>query len=296
MNCPNCKAYNPSNANYCAQCGTALETPEDEARDRQERDPAQPGNQYRPFATPGELPATGQLTPRTLSQLITETFTIYRNSFVVFWRIALVAQIPLFIGNFIANENIVLSLSLATLFTGLLANGATTYAVTQYYLKRTATASTSYAAALNNSMSLLGAFVVFVVAMVPAALLSLILIGLPLLTFIILAWFFYVQAIMVEEKGAMAALSRSWELVRWSWQRVLGIGVVFLLILFSAGMAVSIPGALLGLANDTLGSLLITTGTVLVTPIGYVGAAVVYFDLRVRKEGYNLEMLSSEAE
>ena len=92
----------------------------------------------------------------------------------------------------------------------------------------------------------------------------------------------------------MAALGRSRGLVQGSWWRVFGIGIVFVVVLILATFIASIPGLILGMANDTLGGLLVTMGSVFVAPIGYVGATLVYFDLRVRKEGYNVETLASE--
>jgi len=127
-----------------------------------------------------------------------------------------------------------------------------------------------------------------------AVVLSLVLIGLPLLVYVLVVWFFYTQAIIIEGQGPVAALLRSWALVRGTWWRVFGIGIVFVLVLGIAGVFAAIPGLILFMANETLGNLLVSASTVLVAPIAYVGATLVYFDLRVRKEGYNVEMLRRE--
>lgn len=41
MNCPRCNAYNPSDARFCSQCGTALAASDEEARGSQEPKPGQ---------------------------------------------------------------------------------------------------------------------------------------------------------------------------------------------------------------------------------------------------------------
>ena len=294
MNCPNCKAYNPGSANYCSQCGATLTVPQGEVRGSQDQGSGQPESPYGPYLpTPAAEPAV-RLTPRSLGQLISETFAVYRRSFGVLWRIAVVGQVPLFVADFISNDALVASLFLASLFIGLLASAATTYAVSCQYLGWRITAGGCYVAALNNGISLLLNSLVFVAALFVGVILSLILIGIPLLVFVLVAGVFYVQAVMIEGKGPMAALWRSWELVRGSWWRVLGIGVAFVVVLVAATFIASVPGLILGLANDTAGNVLTTVGGILATPIGYIGATLVYFDLRVRKEGYTLEALSSE--
>ena len=294
MNCPNCKAYNPASANYCSQCGTALSAPDDETRGSQDHGSEQKESSHgrglpRPWASPLD-----ELLPGSVADLISRTFGIYQDSFGPLVLIALVGQIPLFLSAFTSSEALVASLGLAGLFTGLLANAASVYAVAQRYLGRTATAATCYQVALSNAITLLLAFIVFALAIGLAVVLSLVLIGLPLLVYVLVVWFFYTQAIIIEGQGPVAALVRSWALVRGTWWRVFGIGIVFVLVLGIAGVFAAIPGFILFMANETLGNLLVSVGTVLVAPIAYVGATLVYFDLRVRKEGYNVEMLRLE--
>ena len=294
MNCPSCHSYNSESARFCAQCGAALTPSPGEPTSSQEQPPYEPGSPYGPLVpTEGAQPAD-VLIPRDLRSLISETFLVYRNGFGVLWRIALLAQIPLFIAVFVSNEVLAASLTVASLLAGLLASAAVTYAVSQHYLGRTSTVGACYREAMNRGISLLVAFVVFALAIIAAAFLSLILIGIPLLFYIAVAWFFYVQAIMIEGARPMRALGRSRELVRGSWWRVLGIGIVFVLLIVALELVASIPGTILFAVNEVPGNLLLIVASSLITPLIYVGATVVYFDLRVRKEGYNVEALASE--
>ena len=294
MDCPNCQSYNPESARFCARCGTALTPSAGEPPGSREQPPYQPGSPHGPLVpTDGAQPAD-VLIPRDLGGLISETFVVYRNGFGVLWRISLLAQIPFLIEAFISNDVLVATLSVVSLLTGLLATAAVTYAVAQQYLGRRPTVGGCYVAALNNGISLLVAFVVFALAIIAAALLSIILIGIPLLFYIAVAWFFYVQAIMLEGVRPIHALGRSRELVRGSWWRVFGIGIVFVLLLVAIFIVASVPGVILAALNEELGDILLFVASLLITPLGYVGATLVYFDLRVRKEGYNVETLASE--
>ena len=291
MNCPNCKSYNPGSARFCSECGTALASL---GVDRQSGSD-QPGSRFSPVLPAAGAQPAGQLISRDVGQLINETFAIYRRSFRVLWPIALIAEIPAIIGAFVPNQTLAAALSLASVFTGLLAGGAVTYAVSQQYLGRPVTVGACYVAALNRALSLLIALVVFMVVMFGAVLLSLILIGIPLLIYIVVAFFFFVQVIIIERKGPIDALTRSRQVVRGSWWRVFGIGIVFVLLIVAISFVVAIPAVILfGFPDEVLGDVFITLGGALLTPLGYVGATLVYFDLRVRKEGYTLETLATE--
>ena len=54
--------------------------------------------------------------------------------------------------------------------------------------------------------------------------------------------------------------------------------------------------AIFGFASPLLGDLVYAAYAVLVTPFMYIGATLVYLDLRVRNEDYSLGLLASEVE
>ena len=98
-----------------------------------------------------------------------------------------------------------------------------------------------------------------------------------------ICWIFIFPIALLEGLGPITALSRSYSLVRNSWWRVLGITLVVILI----SGAIS---AILGMI-PVVGTII---GTVLVAPIYIIANTLLYYDLRVRKEEYTLEALSSE--
>jgi hypothetical protein len=104
----------------------------------------------------------------------------------------------------------------------------------------------------------------------------------PVLYFSIF-WQFAVQSVLLERCNPIQALSHSWELVRGSWWRVLGIVLVFVLMIMAINVIVSIVPIVGGIA-----------GAIFVPQIISIGLTLLYFDLRVRKEGYNLNALANE--
>jgi hypothetical protein len=105
------------------------------------------------------------------------------------------------------------------------------------------------------------------------------------------------QVIVIERVGVFRGLQRSWELIGGSWWRVFGIelllgtlvGILNLIVGGVAGNVVSllsIPGA------HILGSMIQYGAQTLVLPIQYAGYALLYYDLRIRKEGFDLERMA----
>ena len=277
MNCPNCQTYNPGDAMYCAQCGVVVPTQEQGMENWQER------------------VSQAYLIAKNLSGILIDTLEIYKANFTVLLRIALIGHAPIIATAFVSNEAIVASMFVASLFTSLLATAATTNAVGRYYLGYRVTASICYAMVLNDGVSLLVNGLLFYTAVLLAMVLSFFIVGIPLLVFVATTYFFYVQIIAIERQGPMRAIVRSSQLVMGTWWRVFGIGCVYVTLLVAAGLLTSGAGRLIvENVNPTFGILLTTIAGVFVVPFGYVGATLVYFDLRVRKEDYDMETLASE--
>lgn len=117
-------------------------------------------------------------------------------------------------------------------------------------------------------------------------------------------------AIVVEERGVLDALQRSWHLTRHNWWRIFGIVVVVSLLLGIISQIVLIP---LGLASDGFSSVLaphggddgqralaVGVGIAAIIVAALVGAVayafqtsvmgLLYMDLRMRKEGLDLAL------
>ena len=111
---------------------------------------------------------------------------------------------------------------------------------------------------------------------------------------------------MLEPRSsASGALSRSWELTRGSRWRIFGLGIILCLLLYipvvaiSGLLAVVLPrGAASRLrpglhrrpsSRSRIGGLI----QMFIYPLFYCVLTVAYYDLRVRKEGFDLELLAS---
>ena len=116
-------------------------------------------------------------------------------------------------------------------------------------------------------------------------------------------------ALMLERQGAVAALRRSMRLVRGSWWRVLGVQVVNVVLGLMIISMVSVPfGILAGLASGqntalmaggtvptgwtalVLGGIGEVIGSTLTLPLSAGISALLYVDLRIRREGLDLEL------
>ena len=138
--------------------------------------------------------------------------------------------------------------------------------------------------------------ILFSLALIASLVLALILVGIPLFFYLMVSLFFAEGSVMMEGKGAVDALERSWHLVKGSWWRVFGIGVAFVLVTIVLWIPALIFIGLAVLINDTAGGVVALICGALISPVSMVGTALVYFDLRARKEGYSLERMAAEVE
>jgi hypothetical protein len=138
---------------------------------------------------------------------------------------------------------------------------------------------------------------------IPLGLLVMTCIGIPFAFYIGLGWSVTFPTIMLEGRGAIEAMGRSWNLVRGERWRLLVCWVLLLLIYY---LLVSIPSGffafIAGFAAVATGGnqgvmALVQAGNVLFSAIGqvffgsvlYITATILYYDLRVRKEAFDLE-------
>jgi hypothetical protein len=147
------------------------------------------------------------------------------------------------------------------------------------------------------------------------ALITMIPIAIPAMYYLGIKWNFIVQTAQLEACGSRAALSRSWTLVKGSWWRVLGIFLLLYLIMYAIiwilSMICYIPALIAVFASSTsaftpygapeftiwimVGAVIcMAIGGIISLPIFVIGQTLLYFDLRVRKQGYNVEKLAGE--
>ena len=131
---------------------------------------------------------------------------------------------------------------------------------------------------------------------------------------------FYAQAVLVEETSATDALRRSSELVKGEWRRVFGMmfGIMLLSVMIELVFLISSAFifALSGIAGEVdfmemrevlwhnhsikgayhVWHIMTSAIETLKTPIEFIGFTLLYFDRRIRKEGFDIEMMVAKEE
>ena len=145
-------------------------------------------------------------------------------------------------------------------------------------------------------------------------------IGIPFAIYFWIRWGLYSLPVLFEETTGRNALRRSTELVKGSWWRVCGILLAITLVTFMIGFILQVSFefilSLMGLAapeeptnflewlqrlyvpipseigwfSYAIRRLVSLSIAFITMPIGPIGSTLLYFDLRIRKEAYDLEM------
>jgi hypothetical protein len=113
------------------------------------------------------------------------------------------------------------------------------------------------------------------------------------------AWAVAVPALLLEDKRGRSALRRSRELVKGRWWPTAGVLVITSILtgvvggvlgaMISVPINVFVDSEILHLIGTTIGQ---SVAALLTTPLAAAVIVVVYVDLRVRREGFDLELLA----
>ncbi|MFN8501661.1 glycerophosphoryl diester phosphodiesterase membrane domain-containing protein [Kouleothrix sp.] len=116
---------------------------------------------------------------------------------------------------------------------------------------------------------------------------------------------FTTQAIVIEGHGSLAGLRRSWRLVGLSFWRSVGMVLLVYVFVWLISTVVQLPmvalAAAAAFAFDNLAlsqglNLLATYAVlILVLPLQFIIFTLLYYDVRMRKEGYDLELIAQQA-
>lgn len=120
----------------------------------------------------------------------------------------------------------------------------------------------------------------------------------PLGIFCFIRWSVSSYALIIDGDGPIQCLRRSWALTKGAWWHTFGVlfvlGVVYVLILYLiVGLFAGIGVAVTALGATTLASFFITLGSaisgIFVTPFAATTGVALYYELRARRDGYDLE-------
>jgi hypothetical protein len=176
-----------------------------------------------------------------------------------------------------------------------LSQGALTHSVSKQYLGEDVTIGVAYRYVGKRLLRLIGA-AILVGLIVFAGLLLFVVPGI-----IFSLWYAIVVPVIIEEDCRVTeALSRSKNLVAGNLGKVFSLGLLIWLI----GLVVQVPFQILGQIvalvgvqlNYAVGMMLSQVcqmiGQIIAAPIGAAAFILLYYDLRIRKEGFDLEMLA----
>lgn len=241
------------------------------------------------------------LRPMGLGELLDASFGIYRRQFLPLVFIALVTQaVPLAAGIYSelrpdARLTATLISLLVAVVLGAIGSAASTFVVAEAYLGGTITPQQAF----ERSMPYLG-------RLIGAGLLSGLLFMLGFIALIVpgiiivCALAVASPAIVLENQpSATAGLSRSWHLTKGHRGKVFASYMVAFLLIALPGFALGVSGVVAAGDSVTEQGLMLGLLTVqsvlqvLAYPFLYVLTTLLYYDFRVRKEAYDLEMLSA---
>jgi hypothetical protein len=263
------------------------------------------------------------LRPLSLGEVLDRTFSLYRNNFVLFIGITVLPHIlilaynllkllPRVLGQvsvggqvtsvassdgFVAFGGLIFLIGyVAYLGLYFLAEGATVFAVSEIYLGRTTTITDCFRRMKGRVLNLFGVGLLNGLAVI-AGLIFLIVPGCWLACRLITC----IPAALLEDLGPSDSLSRSFRLTEGSAGRSFVIYLLYLLLLYIGLVVLMFPFAIVAgfFRHDPLSaSIWLGLGQVgnfiafvLVTPFFTIATAVFYYDLRVRKEAFDLELM-----
>jgi hypothetical protein len=242
-----------------------------------------------------------------VGEILDVSFTLYRRHFGALAGVALVCSgLPVLVsiyieaaGGMLSNIGLTLAYYIVFMILSAIATAATVFIVSESYLGRPLGARE----ALARATPLLGRIVVcsiLLALVVGVGFVFFIIPGVILACGLLLAF-----PALVLEPGMTptGALGRSWALTRGSRWRMLGLLVTLIILLYIPLVSLSgIAAVVLPMSDLTAprggGAGLVAVGLagvvqLLIYPLFYCVLTVAYYDLRVRKEGFDLEVLAS---
>jgi hypothetical protein len=264
--------------------------------------------------------ATLDLRPLSLGELLDRTFSLYRRHFLLFLGIAAIPYSIFFVINLgtallpviarTAGAGKLGAAGVATLAAGgilaliavfvasiafLFSVGGTVFAVSDLYLGRQTTIRESLSHVRGYTGTIFG-----------VSLLSSLLIGVGFIALVIPGIYLMCRvsvataAALLEDKGPSDSIRRSFELTRDFAGRGFMIYLLYFALLGVAAIFQAPFGVMIGLSAKQPQMLVLWTvlaqagnfiGSVLIAPVSTISFALFYYDLRVRKEAFDLQMM-----
>lgn len=244
--------------------------------------------------------AQGILRPLTYGDLFDELFDLYKKNFVLFVGISAVVQIPVYVIAYaIGGTSAAAIASVLNLIATYFVLAATTHAVSQVYLGNKITIAEAYRAIRRSvwplflnmlvaGLRILGGLILLII---PGVILS-------------LRYAFVAQVFILEGQGGADGRDRSIFLSKDNMGRIFMVGLLVGILTSIVSWILAMPLALLipsmasnpqamagpmGTVNGIAQGVIIA----LTNPLQVIAMVLLYYDIRVRKEGFDIQMLAS---
>ncbi len=170
---------------------------------------------------------------------------------------------------------------------------ALTRAVVRCQAGQAVTVGEAYSFTLRRWKALLGSFAVSAAVV---GLLFMSIVGIPVGIYFLVTWTFIVVVVVLEGQGPMGALRRSSSLVKGHWWRVLGFMLLSAVAMIAIALPLLLATSMISAGNSLLRGLLLNLIMVPLVPITPLAILMMYYDLRVRKEGLTPARLVGEVD
>lgn len=256
---------------------------------------------------------TTALRPLTTGELLDRTFSLYRSHFGLFVGIFALPYMVVLAFQFVGLAfepstpkitNMLLTLvwgigaGVLTLVVSAVSQAATVVAVSNVHLDRPASITDSFSRIKGDVPGVVG--ISFLVSL--AAGLGMVALIVPGVLLLIM-WSLAVPVKVLEHRGVFDSMSRSTDLTKGSWGRIFVIGLLILALKFGVSSLLqwplliaagfSIRGGVQQIAIGWRIALLLSgfVATSLVGALATIAFSVVYYDERVRKEAFDLQLM-----
>lgn len=248
-----------------------------------------------------------------VGEILDRAFQLYRKNFWLFIGITGILLVPILIVEVLSQyffSNVIILSYIETILTVYILNGAMLWAASRTYFGH----SVFIADAYRDARRFIGAFfmanliqalaylplgiVLVVVMMLFAGNLTIgVILVIPIIIVLSTRWGVVLPAIVSENLGGSDAMKRSWSLTKGEFWHTFGtlfasVLLTYLVILLPNGLITyftelfSIPL----IVGTMLSLILAQVGQILAIPLSLSIQMILYYDLRVRREGYDLEL------
>jgi hypothetical protein len=230
----------------------------------------------------------------SFAEILDTGFRLVRDHFALLAGIGLVMYGPLAVVQELMGGRNPDQIGAATAILGLvfilllaalspIAGGAMTFAVGDAYLGRSMTIGAAYRASMRRALALAGTYLLMGLGLV----VGFVLLVIPGI-YLAVAWMLAIQIVMLEGIAGSSALSRSRQLLRNHWWRAFGITTLAVIVGSVISMVLQLLVSGIPVVRSVASAIASSIAMAFYTGVG----VVLYFDLRCRKENFDLEHLA----